>query len=730
MSTAVGLSTNWWRSLSLNQAGAGVAAIVLTGAYLSVLYEVVNVVNGSGGVTVFAIEVAAAVAMAAALSRTLSVRQAVALGVVLLVVGLVGYVITVPGAYFDIARQTEDTIALLTGLSVLRMTKAGIWAIGFTPAPVFVSWYCFFRRRYTLGVIVGGAALGFFLLTGDADTVLGLVGVLGALAVMGFGRLDLEAGTGPQRQTVIALLIAILVVTTSISLVPGGDARPLLPDRGSATVEGSLVDAGETVEILGSIRLSPEVRFTVTATEGAMWRVGAYDRYTGDGWVRTGRAAPYSGQLSFPDGDEIDRVRQTFRAESSVNVMPAAWKPVEVGRGADQTMVTTMEGLQPSVPLDQGDVYTVESFRDEPSTLELRGAGTDYPEAIRERYSQLPESTPERVTTFTTQLTANADNPYDTAAVIEQWLQRNKGYSLDVDRPRGGDTAARFLFDMEQGYCVYFATTMVAMLRSQDIPARFVVGYTTGQRVAENRWVVRGLNSHAWVEVYFPHKGWVAFDPTPSGPRLELERDRVSQARNNDEENVDTSLSSQGTYTTPDPTGGTTSTPGGTVNASDDDAGFNTTGTPPLGLFGAEGGPTGQTEGSDGTGGLPSRETMIYGAILLAGVGMAVHRTGAANRGYRALWLRRRPTGPPDAQIHGMFTRLEYLLGRWYRPRRPDETPREYVESLRSRGIDERAVTLYGLYEHARYAGSAADADADRAWELLVDLRETRSFWR
>jgi hypothetical protein len=121
---------------------------------------------------------------------------------------------------------------------------------------------------------------------------------------------------------------------------------------------------------------------------------------------------------------------------------------------------------------------------------------------------------------------------------------------------------------------------------------------------------------------------------------------------------------------------------------------------------------------------------MIYGAILIAGFGMAVHRTGAATRGYRALWLRRRPMGPPDEQIHGAFGRLEYLLGKWYRPRRPDETPREYVESLRARGIDERAVSLYELYEQARYAGSAAEADADRAWELLVDLRETRSFWR
>ncbi len=65
---------------------------------------------------------------------------------------------------------------------------------------------------------------------------------------------------------------------------------------------------------------------------------------------------------------------------------------------------------------------------------------------------------------------------------------------------------------MDEGYCVYFATTMVTMLRTQGIPARMTVGYTSGQRIDENQWVVRGLNSHAWVEVYFPDQGWVQFD--------------------------------------------------------------------------------------------------------------------------------------------------------------------------------------------------------------------------
>ncbi|WP_148417044.1 transglutaminase-like domain-containing protein, partial [Haloferax sp. KTX1] len=89
-------------------------------------------------------------------------------------------------------------------------------------------------------------------------------------------------------------------------------------------------------------------------------------------------------------------------------------------------------------------------------------------------------------------------------------------------------------FEMDEGYCVYFATTMVTMLRTQGIPARMTVGYTSGQRIDENQWVVRGLNSHAWVEVYFPDQGWVQFDPTPSGPREAVRQQRIEEASSDD----------------------------------------------------------------------------------------------------------------------------------------------------------------------------------------------------
>ena len=87
--------------------------------------------------------------------------------------------------------------------------------------------------------------------------------------------------------------------------------------------------------------------------------------------------------------------------------------------------------------------------------------------------------------------------------------------------------ADTFIFEMEEGYCEYFATAMTTMLRTQGIPARYTVGYTTGQEIDDNTYEVRGMNAHAWVEVYFPEVGWVRFDPTPGGERLEAQQDAL-----------------------------------------------------------------------------------------------------------------------------------------------------------------------------------------------------------
>jgi hypothetical protein len=85
-----------------------------------------------------------------------------------------------------------------------------------------------------------------------------------------------------------------------------------------------------------------------------------------------------------------------------------------------------------------------------------------------------------------------------------------------------------FLYDVKAGYCDYYASAMVVLLRSVGIPARFAVGYTPGKVLPQQgpdedgliQYRVQEDNGHAWPEVYFPSYGWVQFEPTASEPLL------------------------------------------------------------------------------------------------------------------------------------------------------------------------------------------------------------------
>jgi len=452
--------------------------------------------------------------------------------------------------------------------------------------------------------------------------------------------------------------------------------------------------------------------------------VGAYDRYTGQGWVRTGSDRPLDGSLPRPVGRSRPVV-QTYEAEGGLTIMPAAWKPREVRSTDVGVRVTAEGGLQPDGSLSQGDRYTVESQVVATSPDELRDAGTDYPDGVVERYTQLPANQPERVAERTSRITANAENPYDTARVVEQWLENNREYSLDVDRP-SGNIADAFLFEMDAGYCTYYATTMVSMLRTQGIPARLVVGYTPGEQVARDTWVARGLDSHAWVEVYFPEVGWIRFDPTPAGPRQEAERNRIDAARGTGEGDVDIPETTNNTFTPiAEASGDETPATGPSDVTPNVGARLSPDAEELPGEEVAGGGPgTGTAAGTGG--GIPvpdlTREQIGLGLVVLVGAAAAARRSGLTARAYREVWLRYQPRTEPRRDVERAFERLEYVAAQRGRPRRPGETPRQFLEDVR----DRRADRLGELYERARYAGEVTEAEADEAVELADALVSDR----
>ena len=727
--------------------------LVLTASYVSVLRDVTRVVGGTE--TLLAL-VGAMLVAATVLAWTIRPRTATVAAIAGGALGF-AYYLEYVGLGVEVLLSAgdvllSDAVALATGLPLLRMVEAGVWALAFVPAPVFLSWYLAVRGRYALGVVPGGIALLFLVLTGDAGTTLTLVGTLAAVGAVGCGELERRGGSVAQADLLAALFALIVVLSLTVTVVPGGSGTPgHFAGTEAGTLEGTIDHASDRSSIGGSVELSPEVRFTVEADRASYWRTGVYDRFAGDEWVRTGDRGDYTGSIAKPPG-ETERVRQLVTAETTLGVMPAAPQPISVdGDLTQHTEVSTHGQIHPTDPLVEGDTYAVESAVIDPSAAELQAAGTDYPDQITDRYLQTPEDTSDEFEARTAEITADADTPYEKAVAIEDYLRSTKGYSLEVDRP-SGNVAEAFLLEMDEGYCIYFATTMAQMLRTEDVPTRYVTGYTSGQQVDDDEYVVRGTDAHAWVEVYFPDHGWVAFEPTPPGPRDSAHNEQVEQAREDGAEDVDTD-SSEDVPLSEEEDNGPDERPSEIVdgresedqNDSEPDTGDgpdndtrenNSSPEPDPSEPAVDNGST--TDGEDDDGLLAalvervsiSREAATIALVALTGLVASVHHTGAIARLRRTVglyWQRR--SDDPDRDAERAYRRLERLLAVTHRPRERSESARGYLEALAEEsetGVDPRTKPVLERYERAVYGGGVDREGADESMAIVDDLARER----
>jgi len=72
------------------------------------------------------------------------------------------------------------------------------------------------------------------------------------------------------------------------------------------------------------------------------------------------------------------------------------------------------------------------------------------------------------------------------------------------------ETTVDEIVEHKSGVCQDFAHVMLELLRMMGIPSRYVSGY-----ICPNKNGMRGEGAtHAWVEAFIPHYGWVGIDPT------------------------------------------------------------------------------------------------------------------------------------------------------------------------------------------------------------------------
>ncbi|HSG17143.1 MAG TPA: transglutaminaseTgpA domain-containing protein [Anaerolineae bacterium] len=261
------------------------------------------------------------------------------------------------------------------------------------------------------------------------------------------------------------------------------------------------------------------------------WQAVAYDTYDGGRWS----ISDSDQVLRLPDDGRFPVVDYALREHVEQNVvnyvpnagsMYAAPGPVEADRqmfvtwSQDDNGKADIRAVQSRYVMRQGEQYGVTSYYSVADAVSLRGDSQSYPDWISAKYLQVPNEITPETRDLAAELTAEHDNPFDKAIAVRNYLRTNIGYNDQISAPPDGVEPVHYiLFDRQEAYCNYYASAMIMMLRSQGIPARFVVGYTQGEWDGESSsYRVRSSNAHAWTEVFFPSYGWIPFEATASIP--------------------------------------------------------------------------------------------------------------------------------------------------------------------------------------------------------------------
>jgi transglutaminase-like putative cysteine protease len=375
-------------------------------------------------------------------------------------------------------------------------------------------------------------------------------------------------------------LVAMIVLSVGIGYA-APKADPIWPDpvpfitsynEDSGDGKGGVkkVGYGTDDSALGGPFIGDDrVVFTAEADGRHYWRIETKDVYTGKGWVADkGTAVPveFSTEQNIPMQpfeEEVKTEQRTSKVVPKIGyphlVYPLGVNQVEASAGNSTLQFSldpTTEKITSIADGEAGSIgpYSLNFNHPVYSVEKLKAAGPDELAkdfAFLSKYTQIPEALPERVVELAEEITKDKVTWLEKAQAIEKYFRSNEfvyDQTLVAVPEEDQDYVDQFLFETQRGYCDNFSTSMVVMMRSVGIPARWVKGYTEGEYIdtlenGRRLYEVTNNNAHSWVEGYFPGVGWVPFEPTQgfsNNVQFEYDNKEDSQNETGQEEEEDT----------------------------------------------------------------------------------------------------------------------------------------------------------------------------------------------
>jgi protein-glutamine gamma-glutamyltransferase len=364
-----------------------------------------------------------------------------------------------------------------------------------------------------------------------------------------------------------AIGVCLLAAVAAMAIAPALDRhRPWLDYQALAgRIAPRAVDSFNWAQTYGPISW-PRHRRTVLEVQAGRpeyWKAENLDVFDGRGWA-PGTPGGVPGAQSTPQPSAGALARWSQQIEVTIRDMRTS---DVIGAGVSRTPTHILARVLPGVSpgtwitdsyLGPGNTYAVKVYAPDPTTAQLQSASRDYSGiAAGYRTILLPAETAPggggavaplimfppfhsrtpvknvvgslvgsgravidaspyaRAFRLSGSLARSAPTPYAFALAVERFL--GHGYTYSENPPVRSDPLESFLFVDRRGYCQHFAGAMALLLRMGGVPARVAVGFTSGrQDTSTHRWRVTDIDAHAWVEAWFPHYGWVRFDPTPA----------------------------------------------------------------------------------------------------------------------------------------------------------------------------------------------------------------------